>query len=862
MTGNQTGGGESIRRRLTFAPPIWILQGLNFQRTTAPTAAEAFARPIRGNVDMRNFLTIARREFTHLAYTPAIYCVLAAITLFYSFVFYSDLEMNRQSSLQPAAIIFGFLSLIVVPVLTMRSFAGEEAGGTIELLLTAPVKAWQVVAGKFAGCWAFYLVTMLPLLGYAAIFAVYGEVDYGETAGIFLGLVLCGAAQVATGLLVSSLTGNVIVAAAGGCVANVFLFMLSLPVERGAGVYSFPASLSWWAHMKEVFAKGILDTRSLVYFASFLLLILFLNWLSLTSRGLFSPGGRRVRTRTILASVACVTAGVNLFIFGGLAHYGWRGLTAAIASGEAFSKGWAVLAGFALVVLGLAVLGFDRAAKTRATGAGTPNASGAAGEGFSRRWPVWLAALAALLLFADVNYLSMLRRADLRLSYRWDLTQNRTNTLTPALRDAADLLQHPLTVTVFFSEGAEYDGQPLARRVRDLLGDLSSYSPLVKARFLDAQADAEQARDEAARLGLQQAGLDKVATLEYQGRMMVLPAAAFLRVPDSQEMMAGRRRALFQGELAMTMALRRMSDERVTRVLFTAGHGEMSISKAGRDPQLAGMLAETLVREAYEVRPWLFTGEEEVPAGTDMLVLAGPVVPFTGQTGERLRKYADGGGRLLLLLPPLMQAKSVPGLEEFLEYFGIKMRDDVVVDDKNNSGGQPTQILTLLEEGADVRTGKQQTLVMLPDARSLAISEEVAKGNNWFLTHLLRSVKDTSKRYNPETKKLLPGPATVGVTLARPAQDRTPEARVVVIGSSAMASNLHLDNSDNELFLAQCCRWLAGREYGVRPQEREYRDLRININADGLRLVWCIAVILLPLGWLLCAVGVWVLRRD
>ncbi len=805
---------------------------------------------------MRNFLTIARREFTQLACTPSIYCVLAAITLFYSFVFYNDIEANRQSTLYPAAMMFGFLSLFVAPVLTMRSFAGEEASGTIELLLTSPVRAWEVVAGKFAGCWAFFLLSMLPLAGYALVLAVYGEVDRGELLGVFLGLAFCGAAQVATGMLVSSLTGNVIVAAAGGCVANFFLFMLALPVDQGAGVYSFPAALSWWAHMKEVFAKGVLDTRSLMYMATFVLLILFWNWLSLTSRGLFSPGGRRIRTRTILSSVLCVVAGVNVFIFAGLANYGWRGLMTAIGAGEALSKGWPVLAGLALVLLGVLILGLDRPVRTRVV------AAAGRGEGFARRWPVWLAVGAALLIFADVNYLSMLSRGGLRLSCRWDLTANRTNTLTPALREAADLLEAPLTVTVFLSENAEYDGVPLARRVRELLADLSSYSPRVKARFLDAQADAERAREDAARLGLPAAELDRLTAFEYQGKMMVLPAAGFLRTPEARDMMAGRKTAFFQGELAMSMALRRMADQRVTRVLFATGHGEMAISKAGRDPQLAGLLAEALAREAYEVRPWLFTGEEDVPVGTDLLVFAGSVVPFAGGTVERLRAYVDKGGRVLLLLPPLMQAKTVPGLETVLEYFGIKMRDDVVVDDKNNAGGQPTQILALMEEGAAVNTGKQQTVVMLPDARSLALSEEVAHSNNWELTQLLRSVKDSSRRYNPETKKIQAGPATLGVTLARPAQGSVPEARAVVIGGSALASNLNIDSNDNRIFLVQCCRWLAGREYGIRPQEREYRDLRLNINADGLRLVWCVSVILLPMFWLLCATGVWLLRRD
>lgn len=801
---------------------------------------------------MKNFFTIARREFAQLAHTPAIYCVLAAITVFYSFIFYNDVALTRQSNLQPAGIIFGWLSVFVVPVLTMRSFAGEEASGTIELLLTAPVRAWEVVVGKFVGCWGFYTLSMLPLVGYAIIFSVYGEVDSGELLGIACGLLLTGAAQVATGLLASGLTGNVIVAAAGGCVANFFVMMLSLPLDQGAGVYSFPAALSWWSHFREVFAKGVFDSRSMLYFLTFIILLLFLTWLRLVSRGLFAMGGQKRSTRSFFLSALCVLAGINVFVFAGLAHQGWRTMLTAIGEGAFWGAGWPALVGFVLVVSGLLVLGLKRRGKASGCGGGA---------GFFRHWPAWVAVLAALLIFANINYLNNIRRADFRLYYRLDMTANLTNTLTPALRESVDQLEGPLKVTVFLSEGAEYDGLPLARRVRDLLSDLCSYSPQISVRYYDAAADATQARAVAVRLELPLAELDKLTVLEYQGKMMVLPASAFLRAPGAQELMAGAKKAFFQGELAMSVGIRRIADQRVTRISFATGHGEMPIGKAGRDPKLAGVFAETLGREAYEVRPWMLTGEEEVPAGTDVLVLAGPTVPFSPAATQCLRSFAERGGRLFILLPSTMQAQNVPGLDELLEFFGVKMRNDVVVDEKNNDGGQPTQILALMEEGAGISTGLRQTVLVLPDSRSLAISEAASKANNWQMSRLVRSVKG-SQRYNPTAKKFSAGPATIAVMAARPAQGKFPEARVVVMGCAAMASNLYIGSESNQTFLLNTCRWLAGREYGIRPQERNYLDYRLNINADGLRLVWWLAVVGLPQIWLLAAAGVWLMRRD
>ena len=137
---------------------------------------------------MRTFFVILRREFAQLALTPAMYCVLAVLTALYSYAFYGEAAATEQAQIQPLAFLMGVMALFLVPVIAMRSFAGEKAGGTLELLFTSPISPAAVVLGKFAGCFLFYLLSLLPYAGYVAILAYYGTVEWGALAATGVGL--------------------------------------------------------------------------------------------------------------------------------------------------------------------------------------------------------------------------------------------------------------------------------------------------------------------------------------------------------------------------------------------------------------------------------------------------------------------------------------------------------------------------------------------------------------------------------------------------------------------------------------------------------------------------------------------------
>src|SRR5260370_28055 len=122
----------------------------------------------------------------------------------------------------------GLLSLILIPVLTMRLIAEERIQGTLELLLTSPVRDWELAVGKWLGAFAFYLLLLATTLVYVVLLAIYvpdktiiavagisirvGALDFGQLASTYIGMLLVGAASVAIGVLASALTRNQIIA--------------------------------------------------------------------------------------------------------------------------------------------------------------------------------------------------------------------------------------------------------------------------------------------------------------------------------------------------------------------------------------------------------------------------------------------------------------------------------------------------------------------------------------------------------------------------------------------------------------------------------------------------------------------------
>ena len=153
--------------------------------------------------------------------------------------------------------------------MTMRLIAEERRSGTIELLMTAPVTDAQVILGKYLGALVLYLAMMLCTLQYPIILMKVSTPDKGPMLSGYLGLFLLGALYLAVGLVASTLTKNQIVAAIGGFATLLSLWLISWMGTSGSSSFISEVlrQLSFiWRY--ENFAKGLIDTRDILYFVS------------------------------------------------------------------------------------------------------------------------------------------------------------------------------------------------------------------------------------------------------------------------------------------------------------------------------------------------------------------------------------------------------------------------------------------------------------------------------------------------------------------------------------------------------------------------------------------------------------------
>jgi ABC-2 type transport system permease protein len=227
------------------------------------------------------------RELRAYFFSPLAYGVLASF-LFINGITFATLigYLNDAPSAVGApmeyffggTILFWLALAFVGPILPMRLLSEERRSGSLEILMTAPVTETQVVVGKYLAALAFYLVLWAPTVLYAVIVASYSQLDWGPLASAYLGVLGIGALFLSVGLFASGISRNQIVAALVGFALVFALFILGLLefLVNGPGVRQVLSYLNLIQHMED-FAKGIVDTRRLVYYSSGTAFFLFLT---------------------------------------------------------------------------------------------------------------------------------------------------------------------------------------------------------------------------------------------------------------------------------------------------------------------------------------------------------------------------------------------------------------------------------------------------------------------------------------------------------------------------------------------------------------------------------------------------------
>jgi ABC-2 type transport system permease protein len=229
-------------------------------------------------------LVISRREIRTYFNSPVAYIVVTVFTVLTGYLFFTQLFVEKQADMRAFFNIMPLLFMFMVPAITMRLLADEKASGTLELLITLPVRDWEVVVGKFLAAMAL----LCTALGLTLIFAItvrsLGPLDRGPAIGGYLGLVLMGGAYVAIGVMASSFTRNSIVSFIVAFAISFGLYLFGrLTQFLPPSWQSLVAFLSIDGHFENI-GRGVIDTRDLVYYFSMIGVSLLVATLSLESR--------------------------------------------------------------------------------------------------------------------------------------------------------------------------------------------------------------------------------------------------------------------------------------------------------------------------------------------------------------------------------------------------------------------------------------------------------------------------------------------------------------------------------------------------------------------------------------------------
>lgn len=244
------------------------------------------------------FCTLARRELGAYLLSLTGYIIISAALFLMGFSFVVLLRnLQHEPTIMPVTELFyltqffWLILLVSTPVITMRLFALEKFSGTYETLMTTPVSDLQVVLAKFAAAMTFYLLMWLPLLGCIFIVRHFtgdrSAIDAGAIGSTFLGIILIGGLFVAVGCCASALTRSQVAAAMMGLAFGATLFLLAYLARQ------LPESQSWQAQtlasfalfdQMHDFARGVVDSRSVVVLISMTFFVLFLTLRIVESR--------------------------------------------------------------------------------------------------------------------------------------------------------------------------------------------------------------------------------------------------------------------------------------------------------------------------------------------------------------------------------------------------------------------------------------------------------------------------------------------------------------------------------------------------------------------------------------------------
>ena len=228
-----------------------------------------------------NIVGLYKKEIKSYFNSPIAYLVVLFFVLFSNiyFLFFNQFIARNVASLRGYFDLMPLIFIMLLPSITMRSWAEEKKSGTEELLLTLPLTNWELVLAKYFSSFTLLVIMFAVTLFVPLTLGALGSFERGQIFGEYFGTLLLGAAGLAIGQFISSVTSNQISAYIFSVVAILFITMvgdISLFVNPAATISKILNYLSFTYHY-DSFRKGLIDTRDLLYFLLIITYFLYLN---------------------------------------------------------------------------------------------------------------------------------------------------------------------------------------------------------------------------------------------------------------------------------------------------------------------------------------------------------------------------------------------------------------------------------------------------------------------------------------------------------------------------------------------------------------------------------------------------------
>jgi ABC-type uncharacterized transport system involved in gliding motility auxiliary subunit len=459
----------------------------------------------------------------------------------------------------------------------------------------------------------------------------------------------------------------------------------------------------------------------------------------------------------------------------------------------------------------------------------------------------------ALLIALMVNYLSF------RHYHREDLSRARRYTLSSKTEGLLESLSAPVDITVFFQPE-----QLLYEDIHNLLREYQFQSSRLNIQWVDPDRDLALAEELVKKYQVAEAN---VVVFSCEGRNKYVRAD---EIAETSAAAGLERIKAFRGEQAFSSAIQAVARESVPTVYFLTGHGERDLASFDRRTGFSGAV-QLIERDNIEVKTLRLSTEKQIPSDCAALIIAGASQSMSKAEADLISAWLRRSGRLLVLA----DARQTSGLEKVLLEWGVRLRNDVVLDPDRTLTGREVFVATYNAHPITAKLGTTAAIFHLPRSVEPDLTQpKTAAADRPQVTPLALSSSNGWAETQPDqipakfdrNTEDLGGPVSMAVAVEKGGSSglldvQIRPARLVVFGDSGFVSNSGLTGGDISLFMSSL-NWLLDREELMAIAPRETNDTRLKLTREQTRqLFWSLVGGIPALAALLGGI-LWLWRRG